>query len=160
MIFVGVDPGLSGAIAFLDTTTGRLDLVDMPAVEVVRNGKTKREVSPQMLAGVFRSRVEGREVSVALERVNAMRGQGVSSVFSFGRSSGIVEGVVAALNLPLTLVTPQRWQKEVGVRGGKDGSRARAAELFPAMASSFSRVKDDGRSDAALIAFWLAAPQA
>lgn len=158
MIYIGIDPGLSGAIAFLDTQNGSLDIVDMPAVEVLRNGKKKREVSAQMLAGLIRSRTNGRPVSAALERVNAMRGQGVSSVFSFGRSSGIIEGVIAALNFPLTLVTPQRWQKEVGVRGGKDGSRLRAAELFPANASSFSRVKDDGRSDAALIAFWLATP--
>lgn len=156
MIIVGIDPGLSGAIAFFDPASGRLDVVDMPAVEVVRNGKKKREVSAQMLAAVMRAHHVDDRTHVALERVNAMSGQGVSSVFSFGRSSGIVEGVVAALHCQITLVTPQTWQKAMNVRDGKDASRARAAELFPAMASSFARVKDDGRSDAALIAYWLA----
>jgi crossover junction endodeoxyribonuclease RuvC len=160
MIFCGVDPGLNGAIAFFEPHSGRLDVVDMPTVEVLRGGKAKREVSPQMLAGIMRSHIEDRTAVVALERVNAMRGQGVTSVFSFGRSSGVVEGVVAALSLAITLVPPQTWQKALNVRNGKDGSRARAAELFPAMSASFARVKDDGRSDASLIAYWLATSRA
>jgi crossover junction endodeoxyribonuclease RuvC len=87
-----------------------------------------------------------------LERVNAMAGQGVSSVFSFGRSSGIVEGILAAYDITTTLVTPQTWQKSMEVRGGKDGSRERAMQLFPMHAAMFARVKDDGRADAALMA--------
>jgi crossover junction endodeoxyribonuclease RuvC len=81
-----------------------------------------------------------------------MAGQGVSSVFSFGRSAGIIEGVLAAFDIPTTLVTPQAWQKAMAVRDGKDGSRERAMQLFPASAELFQRKKDDGRSDAALIA--------
>lgn len=149
MIILGIDPGLSGALAFLDTQTGDLIVQDMPTVTVMRNRKEKREVSPQLVS----SMIAGRKVGAAfLEKVNAMAGQGVSSVFSFGRSAGIIEGVLAAYDIPTTLVTPQAWQKAMSVRAGKDGSRERAMQLFPAVSEMFQRKKDDGRSDAALIA--------
>jgi crossover junction endodeoxyribonuclease RuvC len=149
MIILGIDPGLSGAMAFLDTGTGMIAVEDMPTVEVKRNNKLKREVSPQLVAAIIIKRHVG---AAYLEKVNAMAGQGVSSVFSFGRSAGIMEGVLAAFDIPTTLVTPQTWQKAMGVRDGKDGSRERAMQLFPASAELFQRKKDDGRSDAALIA--------
>ena len=149
MIILGIDPGLSGAMAFLDTDTGMIAVEDMPTVEVKRNNKLKREVSPQLVAAIIIKRHVG---AAYLEKVNAMAGQGVSSVFSFGRSAGIMEGVLAAFDIPTTLVTPQTWQKAMGVRDGKDGSRERAMQLFPASAELFQRKKDDGRSDAALIA--------
>ena len=149
MIILGIDPGLSGALAFLDTRDNTIDVVDMPTVEVKRNNKLKREVSAQLVAAI----VIKRHVEAAfLEKVNAMAGQGVSSVFSFGRSAGIIEGILAAFDIPTTLVTPQAWQKAMGVRDGKDGSRERAMQLFPASAELFQRKKDDGRSDATLIA--------
>ncbi len=151
MIVLGIDPGLSGALALYNTSEGTVDIIDMPVLEIVRNGKKKREVSAQALA----NQLVGRNVTAAfLERVNAMTGQGVTSVFSFGRSSGIVEGVLAAYDIPTTLVTPQAWQKVVGQRAGKDGSRERAMQLFPAQADLFQRKKDDGRSDAVLIAYY------
>jgi crossover junction endodeoxyribonuclease RuvC len=87
-----------------------------------------------------------------VEKVFAMAGQGVTSVFSFGRSLGVVEGVLTTMKIKTTLITPQTWQKRMAVTGGKDGSRARAMELFPEQAQMFKRVKDDGRADAALIA--------
>lgn len=149
MIILGIDPGLSGALAFLNTMTGEISIEDMPTVTVMRNRREKREVSPQLVANM----VVKRHVEAAfLEKVNAMAGQGVSSVFSFGRSAGIIEGVLAAFDIPTTLVTPQAWQKAMAVRDGKDGSRERAMQLFPASAELFKRKKDDGRSDAALIA--------
>jgi len=150
MMVLGVDPGLTGALAFFDPDTGLLIVRDMPTVEVVRNGKKKNEISPQMLANLVR---EHNVTAAFVERVGAMPGQGVSSVFSFGRSLGIVEGVLAALELSTTIIPPQTWQKAVNLRGGKDGSRARAAELFPRDAGLFARKKDDGRADAALIAW-------
>lgn len=149
MIILGIDPGLSGALAFYDTVSEALVVMDMPTVEVTRNGKSKREVSPALVADM----VAGKGVEKAfMERVSAMPGQGVSSMFSFGRSSGVVEGVLAAYEIPTTLVTPQAWMKAMGVRAGKDGSRERAMQLFPQYSMTFSRKKDDGRSDAALIA--------
>jgi crossover junction endodeoxyribonuclease RuvC len=149
-MIVGIDPGASGALAFFDVLNGSLTLIDMPIVEIERSGKAKREISAAMLAGVIRSR--GVQLGV-IEKVGAMPAQGVSSMFQFGRSVGIIEGALAGLSITTHYLTPQAWQKAVGLRGGKDGARARAAELFPAYAASFSRKKDDGRADAALIAY-------
>jgi crossover junction endodeoxyribonuclease RuvC len=153
-LFIGIDPGLSGAIAFYDLESGRLSVDDMPTVEIKRNGKDKKEINPHALADIF----TGIDVpcSAVLERVGAMPGQGVTSVFSFGRSVGVIEGVLAASFIKVTIVTPQTWQKAAGVRGGKDGARLRASELFPAYAPLFSRKKDDGRADAALMAWYAA----
>ena len=151
MIILGIDVGLSGALAFLDTDTYMISIEDMPTVEVERNKKMKREVSPQLVANLV---LECKPKYAFVERVNAMAGQGVSSVFSFGRSSGIIEGVLGAYSIPFTLPTPQAWQKAVDLRGGKDGSRERAMQLFPLSSDLFKRKKDDGRSDAALIAWY------
>jgi len=151
MITLGIDPGLSGALAFFNADAGHLSIIDMPTVELKRNGKTKREVSAAQLAEFIRM---GNVDHAYVEKVNAMPGQGVSSVFSFGRSTGMIEGVLAALKIRTTLVQPQVWQKAVGQRPGKDGSRQRAADLFPIYANLFSRVMDNGRSDAALISWY------
>ena len=154
MMYVGIDPGLNGAIAYLDVETGHLSIVDMPTMEVKRNNKSKREVNAAGMANLLA--IEFKVGGVMLERVGAMPGQGVTSVFSFGRSVGIIEGVLAAYELPVTIITPQEWQKAAKVRGGKDGSRLRACELFPNYAGLFARKKDDGRADAACMA-WFAA---
>lgn len=153
MIILGIDPGLSGALSFINTETCVVDIHDMPVVEVTRNGKTKREVSAHLLADI----VSGQPSQIAaayVERVGAMTGQGVTSVFSFGRSAGILEGVLAACGVPYTLVTPQAWQKAVGLRGGKDGSRERAMQQFPDQSALFARKKDDGRADATMLALY------
>lgn len=153
MILLGIDPGGTGALAFFDPDAGTLDIIDMPTVQVKRGASLKNEISPQMLAAIVR----GRMPAFALvEKVGAMPGQGVSSMFQFGRGVGMVEGVLAALLIPTDYVTPQAWQKAVKLRDGKDGARARAAEMFPAYAHLFARKKDDGRADASLIA-WFAA---
>lgn len=152
-MILAVDPGASGALAFLDLAAGKLDILDMPTVEVKRGAKNKTEISPQMLAALIR----GRSPTVAvLERVGAMPGQGTASMFQFGRGVGMIEGVLAALQIPTEYVTPQAWQKAVGARDGKDGNRQRAAELFPAYAGLFVLKKWDGRADAALMAYWKA----
>ncbi len=151
MTILGIDPGASGGIAFFSMQRGLLSIFDMPTVEVKRGGKNKREVSAAMLNAI----IGARDINAAfVEKVGAMPGQGVSSMFQFGRSVGMIEGVLSALEIPTNYVTPQSWQKAVGARGGKDASRARAAELFPAYAANFTRKKDDGRADAALIAWY------
>ena len=153
MIVIGVDPGLSGAIAFYDTEACVVTIHDMPTVEIKRGGKAKREIAPALVASALTSSM--RQVSAAyVERVGAMPGQGVTSVYSFGYSTGVVVGALAGVGIPTTIIPPQTWQKAVNVRGGKAGSRARAMELFPDQAGLFARVKDDGRADAALIAFY------
>lgn len=152
--FIGIDPGLSGAIAALNVEEGELYVYDMPTLEVTRNSKNKREISASLLFDILRDH-KSAELAI-LERVGAMPGQGVSSTFQFGRSVGIVEGVLASLGLPVKIVSPKVWQAGASVRGGKDGSRQRAIELFPRCANTFARKKDDGRADAALMAWYAA----
>jgi crossover junction endodeoxyribonuclease RuvC len=147
---LGIDVGLNGAIALV--VDGELiSVVDMPTVTLDRNGKAKRQVSVPELVDIIK---QFDPTEAYVEKVFAMAGQGVTSVFSFGRSLGVVEGVLTTLKIKTTLMTPQTWQKGLGMTGGKDGSRARAMELFPEQTALFKRVKDDGRSDAALIALW------
>jgi crossover junction endodeoxyribonuclease RuvC len=148
---VGIDPGLSGAVVVISPT--ELKIFDMPTMTVERNGKAKRQVSATELAGIL-SNFSSNDSHVYVEKVSAMAGQGVTSVFSFGRSFGMIEGILAALHLPVTYVAPATWVKGVKRGTGKDASRQRAMELFPANQADFKRVKDDGRSDAALIAYW------
>ena len=148
---IGIDPGLSGAIAIISPEN--LKIFDMPIMTVERNGKAKRQVSASELAEMLYL-YSGRDCHVYCERVSAMAGQGVTSVFSFGRSFGMIEGILAAFKLPVTYVAPATWVKAVGRGQGKDASRARAMELFPSDQDQFKRVKDDGRADAALIAYW------
>lgn len=149
MRILGVDPGASGALVVLNTANDKLTVYDMPTVEIKRGTRMVRQVSPQMIVDLLLP----HQISyVFCEKVGAMPGQGVSSMFAFGRAAGVIEGLMAGLALPFTLVTPQEWQKAMRVVGGKDGSRHRAAQLWPAQASEFARKKDDGRADAALIA--------
>jgi len=145
---IGIDPGASGAIALL---VGRelVSVHDMPTVTVERNKAQKRQVCPAGLSLLVQQLSPHKAI---VEKVSAMPGQGVSSMFSFGRSVGIIEGVLAAKQIPVTFVTPQSWQKQSGAAKGKDGSRQRVMELFPSQAHLFARVKDDGRADAVLIA--------
>jgi len=153
MKILAIDPGAKGALAFFDMEAGILDVVDTPSVQVKRGQKLKLEISPYMTAAIIAAR---KPTCAVMEKVGAMPGQGVSSMYQFGRSCGMMEGILAALQIPVTYVSPATWQKDVNARGGKDGNRARAAELFPAYAAEFSRKKDDGRADAALMAFWMA----
>ena len=149
---IGIDPGLSGAVAVL-TGSDSLRILDMPTMTVECNGKSKRQVSASELAEIIYT-LKSDDCHVFVERVGAVSGQGVTSVFSFGRSFGMIEGILAAFKLPVTYVAPATWVKAVGRGQGKDASRARAMELFPNNQADFKRVKDDGRSDAALIAYW------
>jgi crossover junction endodeoxyribonuclease RuvC len=152
MRIIGIDPGLSGAVAVINGTDS-LIVIDMPTMTVERNGKSKRQVSASELAAIL-SNYNSNDCHVYVEKVSAMAGQGVTSVFSFGRSFGMIEGILAAFKLPVTYVAPATWVKAVGRGQGKDASRARAMEIFPNNQSDFKRVKDDGRADAALIAYW------
>lgn len=151
MKVVGIDPGLSGAVAVLDISNKLLVVHDMPTT-VVRSGKSdKRQLSEPMLAAILK---QVQPQHAYLEFVSAMPGQGVTSMFNFGVGYGAIRGVLAALEISLSIVSPQKWQRDLGVAKGKDANRARAAQLFPESAQIFSRVKDDGRADAALIAWW------
>jgi crossover junction endodeoxyribonuclease RuvC len=149
---IGIDPGISGAIAIFED--GKLySVIDMPTLKIASGKTMKSHISAIELVDIL----DGWSPNLAhvvIEKVGAMPGQGVSSMFNFGRSAGIIEGVVAAMHFPSTYVTPAVWTKAVGRAAGKDASRMRAMELFPTRAELFKRAKDDGRADAALIAYW------
>lgn len=148
-VIIGIDPGASGAIAVIND--GRFDEVrDMPTIEVKRGPRTINEVSPSGLASLIPMNASHAFV----EKVGAMPGQGVSSMFAFGNYYGMIQGILAAKGIPYTLVTPQKWQKDMSVREGKDGARERARQLLPDSAEYLTRVKDHGRADAILIALW------
>lgn len=151
MRILGVDPGASGALVVLDTETNQLTVADMPTVQVKRGTRMVNQVQPALVVATIKELNPDKAV---VERVSAMPGQGVSSMFAFGRAAGILEGALAGLGVPYTDVPPATWIKAMAVRGGKDGARNRAMELYPTQAEYFRRVKDDGRADAALIATW------
>lgn len=150
---IGFDCGLDGAFTVLDRDGKIVDVFDMPTVEVKVGASYKRQVAPQAIASellLFRN----DPCAAIIEKVAARPGQGTTSMFSFGRSFGNLEGVLAGLMIPYRLVTPQTWQKALKLAPGKGASRQRAMELFPGHAGLFKRVKDDGRSDSALIALY------
>lgn len=151
---LAIDPGLSGALAML-RADGSLEIHDMPTFALTRGGKAKREIDAFSLARIIddmTKRAPG--LSAVLEQVGAMPGQGVSSMFAFGQSFGIAKGVLAANFIPTELVTPAVWKRAMGVTKDKDSSRARASQVFPRYCGEWSRVKDDGRAEAALLALY------
>jgi len=156
MVILGIDPGATGALAFYDPACGLLTILDMPTVEIKRGKRMVKHVDAGLVADTVSIMLDKPTVAF-IEKVGAMPGQGVSSMFAFGRAVGVVEGALAGLNVPMTFVPPTVWVRQLGVVGGKDGSRKRAIELFPKYAKLFARVKDDGRADAALIARYGAA---
>jgi crossover junction endodeoxyribonuclease RuvC len=151
-VIVAIDPGAKGAIAFLTDAGELLSVHDMPSYEV-RVGKANRT---RLAVAELSALIAHQMPSAAfVEKVGAMPGQGVSSCFSFGYAAGAVEGVLSALGAAVTFVTPQSWKKAMQCAGDDKGkSRQRAAQLFPSHASQFSRVKDDGRAEAALIGLY------
>jgi crossover junction endodeoxyribonuclease RuvC len=142
-IVMGIDPGISGAVAFYFPMVNRIAVDDVP----VAGG----EINAHELARLMRIHQPSLAV---IEKVSAMPGQGVTSMFNFGRSYGDVRGVVCALGVPLHLVTPQKWKKHFGLSSDKEASRLRAIRTFPAAAESFKLKKHDGRAEAALIALY------
>ena len=153
--YIGIDPGVSGAIAVL--VGGTASAYDMPVATVGKTRKRSEVLEGQIVERVqwaldFSARFAGPPQIVCwIEQVSAMPGQGVSSMFGFGVSYGIVRGVVAGLGIRCELVTPQAWKKHFGLIGAdKDAARAVASRLFPS--TSLARKKDVGRADALLIA--------
>ena len=145
-MIVGIDPGMAGAIAWLSDDGHLIEVRDLP----VAKGEG---LMPAVLA-VFLREQDRQPVHAFLERVAARPGAGVSGMFNFGRGYGQIEGVLAALGVPVTLVTPGKWKGALRVPADKAASRSRAAQLWPGLAGTFARVKDDGRAEAALIGLY------
>lgn len=150
MIILGIDPGQSGAIAWLDGSGALLRVEDMPVFEVMRNGKPRRELNVHGLASLL----SDFAADVCFyEQVNGMDGDSPSSAFTFGRIAGAAEAAVKLSGARFDFVAPHVWKRAMGLIGtAKDQSRAKATNRWPGWAKTFSRKMDDGRAEAALLA--------
>ena len=146
VITVGIDPGLSGAVALLTDTGALVDAYDLPVL-----GK---HINVAELATYEGWRTNPAGFRAVIEQVASRPGQSSVATFTFGHGVGSVEGMFATLGIPLTRVTPAKWKKHFGLGKDKPDSRRKATDLWPDKASLFARVKDDGRAEAALIARW------
>lgn len=147
--FLGIDPGLSGAMALYDPKAVQVVIGDVPTLEI--NGK--RVVDLATLAQYFDMN-SGHVKHATIEAVGAMPGQGVSSMFKFGFVAGALQAMVAAHFIPVHLVQPAKWKKALGLTGDKDASRRLASQHFPQFAHLWARVKDDGRAESVLLALY------
>ena len=153
MLIIGIDPGISGSICFLDN--GKiLDVIEMP---IMTDGKkNKKQVNGSQVYNEITKRIkqfEKNQIRVVIEHVSAMPGQGVTSMFNFGQSFGILKGICTAMQLPMYFVRPAKWKKYFNLLNSeKDASRTRAIEIFPYFSSQLSRKKDSNKADAILIA--------
>ena len=153
MLIIGIDPGISGSICFLDN--GKiLDVIEMP---IMADGKkNKKQVNGSQVYNEITKRIkqfEKNQIRVVIEHVSAMPGQGVTSMFNFGQSFGILKGICTAMQLPMYFVRPAKWKKYFNLLNSeKDASRTRAIEIFPYFSSQLSRKKDSNKADAILIA--------
>jgi len=153
MIIIGIDPGISGSICFFEDGN-ILDVVEMPTM--AEGKKNKRQVNGAQIFNEISKRVnkaEKQDVRVVIEQVSAMPGQGVTSMFNFGQSFGILKGICSAMQLPVYFIRPARWKKYYGlINSEKDASRTKAIEMFPYFSSQLSKKKDSNKADAMLIA--------
>ena len=153
MLIIGIDPGISGSICFLDN--GKiLDVIEMP---IMTDGKkNKKQVNGSQVYNEISKRIkqfEKNQIRVVIEHVSAMPGQGVTSMFNFGQSFGILKGICTAMQLPMYFVRPAKWKKYFNLLNSeKDASRTRVIEIFPYFSSQLSRKKDSNKADAILIA--------
>ena len=151
MRIFGIDPGLTGAIAILDDKK-IVEVTDLPTMSDGK--KNKKQLNSAHLSQYISSNIIDLSKSVVVvEQVNAMPGQGVTSMFNFGQTFGAIKGICAALELPIFFVRPSKWKKHFElINSSKDASRTKAIEMYPKLSSQLSKKKDVNRSDAILIA--------
>ena len=153
MLIIGIDPGISGSICFFED--GKiLEVIEMPTM--TEGKKNKKQVNGVQIYNEFSKRINNtgnQDIRVIIEQVSAMPGQGVTSMFNFGQSFGIIKGVCAAMQLPMFFVRPAKWKKYFSlINSQKDASRTRAIEIFPYFSTQLSKKKDSNKADAILIA--------
>ena len=153
MLIIGIDPGISGAICFFED--GQInEIIDMPLM--ADGKKNKRQINgPQVYNEIFTriNRFPKKNITVVIEQVSAMPGQGVTSMFNFGQSFGVLKGICSAMQLSMHFVRPAKWKKYFGlIKTEKDASRTKVIEIFPYISSQLSRKKDANKADAILIA--------
>ena len=153
MLVIGIDPGISGSICFFED--GKiLDVVEMPTM--IEGKKNKRQVNGSQVYNEISKRIkkiDKKDIRVIIEQVSAMPGQGVTSMFNFGQSFGILKGICSSMQLPMYFVRPAKWKKYFNlIKTEKDASRTKAIEILPYISEELSRKKDANKADAILIA--------
>jgi len=153
MIIFGIDPGVSGAISVLENKKV-IEVFDMPTM--IDGKKNKKQVNGAQVTNIIKERLgseKEKEIAVVVEHVNAMPGQGVTSMFNFGQSFGVIKGICSALSLPIYFVRPTKWKKHFNlIKTNKDASRTKVIEVYPEISSKLHRKKDSNKADAILIA--------
>ena len=151
MIIIGIDPGINGAISIIENKK-ILEVYDTPTM--IDGKKNKRQINSAQVTNIIKERLNtDKEVVVVVEHVNAMPGQGVTSMFNFGQSFGVIKGICAALNLPIYFIRPTKWKKHFNlIKTNKDASRTKVIEVYPEISAKLSRKKDSNKADAILIA--------
>ena len=153
MLVIGIDPGISGSICFFQD--GKIiDVIEMPTM--TEGKKNKKQVNGSQIFNEISERIkklDKKDIKVIIEQVSAMPGQGVTSMFNFGQSFGILKGICSAMQLSMYFVRPAKWKKYFNlINSEKDASRTRAIEIFPYFSRHLSRKKDSNKADAILIA--------
>ena len=152
MLIIGIDPGISGSICFFED--GKIiEVIEMPVMS--EGKKNKKQVNGAQIYNEFLKRINRQddEIRVVIEQVSSMPGQGVTSMFNFGQSYGILKGICSAMQLPMFFVRPAKWKKYYNlINSQKDASRTRAIEIFPYFSTHLSKKKDTNKADAILIA--------
>ena len=153
MLIIGIDPGISGSICFFQDGVIQ-DVVEMPTM--IEGKKNKKQVNGSQIFNEISEKIkkmDKKNIKVVIEHVTAMPGQGVTSMFNFGQSFGILKGICSAMQLSVYFVRPAKWKKYFNlINSEKDASRTRAIEIFPYYSSHLSRKKDSNKADAILIA--------
>ena len=153
MLIIGIDPGINGAICFFENGEVK-DVIDMPTMQDGK--KNKRQINGNQIFNEISSRINNldtKNINVVVEQVSAMPGQGVTSMFNFGQSFGVIKGICAAMQLSIFFVRPAKWKKYFGlINTEKDASRTKAIEMFPKISYYLSKKKDSNKADAILIA--------
>jgi crossover junction endodeoxyribonuclease RuvC len=151
MRIFGIDPGIAGAIAILDEKK-IIDVIELPTMSDGKKNK-KQLNSAQLSQYISKNIIDINKTVVVVEQVNAMPGQGVTSMFNFGQTFGAIKGISATLKLPIFFVRPSKWKKHFElINSSKDASRTKAIEMYPSFAQILSKKKDVNKSDAILIA--------
>ena len=153
MLIIAIDPGISGSLCFFKE--GKIiDIVEMP--NMASGKKNKRQVNGAQIYNEISLRIKNfkqEDIKVVIEQVSAMPGQGVTSMFNFGQSFGVLKGICSAMQLPMYFVRPAKWKKYFNlINTKKDASRTKAIEIFPYISAQLSKKKDSNKADAILLA--------